>query len=149
MAVVASANGVLLLVQIGNAASPEVFSHDCLINAERGIVFGTETNEIIVPDCDSPSSMAWKEVLKDGAMATVTGSGILHTTTAKSQWYDWLVSAATKNVRINLNVSNALGGGYWGGAFHLTNFEMTGARNDYINANVTIMSSGALTWTAA
>lgn len=149
MADVAVANGVKLLVQIGDGASPEVFAHDCLINTDRGLAFSVDTNEIIVPDCDDPDLMAWKQVMKDGAMLTVTGAGVLHTTTAKSQWYDWLVSPSTKNVRVNLNVSNALGGGYWEGSFHLTAFEVTGTRNDKLLANVTLVSDGSLTWTAA
>lgn len=149
MATVASANGTKLLIQVSDGASPEVFSHDCLINSARGVVFAAETNEFIVPDCDSPDDPAWKEVTKDGLSATVSGAGILHTTTAKSLWYTWLAQAAVKNCRINLNVASGVGGGYWAGEFHLTQFEITGDRNSKLEANITLVSNGALTWTDA
>lgn len=149
MPTVASARGTKLLIQIGDGGGPETFAHDCLINAERGVVFAVDTNEFVIPDCDSPDDPAWKEITKDGISASVTGAGVLHTTTAKTAWYDWLVDADPKTCRINLNVASGVGGGYWSGEFHCTQFEITGDRNGKLTANVTIVSTGALTWTDA
>lgn len=148
MAVVKTMNGTLLLVQISDGASPEVFAHDCLINAERGIQFSSDTNEFLVPDCDTPEEPAWKETTKDGLSASITGGGMLHTTSV-STWFTWFKDDATKNVRVNVNVSLANGGGYWAGAFHLTGFEVSGNRNEKATVSVTLISSGPITWTAA
>lgn len=149
MAAVQTMNGTKLLVQIGNGAGPEVFAHDCLINAERGIAFSADTNEFIVPDCTNPDDPAWKEVTKDGLSATITGGGMLHTSSV-STWFAWLTDDATKNVRVLLNgVTLANGGGHWAGAFHLTAFEVTGNRNEKVTVSVTLMSSGAITWVPA
>ena len=148
MAPVASMRGTKLLVQIGDGASPETFAHDCLINGARGISFQSDTNEDIVPDCDNPDDPAWKEVTKDGLSATITGAGILHTSSVE-EWWDWFNSDDAKNVRVNVNVGSAAGGGYWAGAVKLTAMEVTGERNAMATVSVTLMSTGALTWTDA
>lgn len=149
MAVVKTMNGTKLLVQIGDGASPtEAFAADCLINTERGIVFSSDISEFIVPDCDDPDAPAWKETTKDGLSAAVSGSGMLHTASV-SDWFDWLKSASTKNVRVKVDVTAGNGGGYWSGAFHLSQFEITGNRNEKAQVSVSLVSSGALTWTDA
>lgn len=141
--------GQKLLVQIGDGASPETFAHDCMINTERGISISADTNEYVIGDCDSPDDMAWKEVTKDGAQVTIQGAGMMHSTSWKSTWYDWAVSPDSKTCRINLNIGAEFGGGYLQGEFHLTQFEITGNRGDKITASMTLVSSGALDWTAA
>jgi predicted secreted protein len=148
MAAVNSMRGTKLLVQMGDGASPETFAQDCLINGARGISFQADTNEDIVPDCDNPDDPAWKEVTKDGLSATVSGAGILHTDSVED-WWTWFNSDDARNARVNINVGAAAGGGYWAGAFKLTAMEVTGERNAKSTVSVTLMSTGALTWTAA
>lgn len=148
MAVVKTMNGTSLLIQISDGASPETFTHDCLINAERGIQFSSDVNEFLVPDCDTPDEPAWKETTKDGLSASITGGGMLHTTSVET-WFNWFKDDATKNIRVNVNVSAANGGGYWAGAFHLTAFEIGGNRNEKATVSVTLISNGPITWTDA
>lgn len=149
MATVKTMNGTQLLIQIGDGASPETFSQDCLINTERGIAFQVDTNEFVVPDCTNPDDPAWKEVTKDGLSGQITGSGMLHTPSVKS-FFAWLASKDTKNGRVLLNgVLLANGGGYWAGAWHLTAFEVTGNRNEKSTCSITLMSSGVVTWVDA
>lgn len=146
MATVQTMNGTKLLVQIGDGGSPEVFTHDCLINAERGIAFSSDVAEFVVPDCDAPDEPAWKETTKDGLGASVTGGGMLHTASVET-WFNWFKDDATKTCRIKIDVTGANGGGYWEGEFHLTEFEITGNRNEKATVSVTLVASGALTWT--
>lgn len=142
-------NGEQLLIQIGDGASlTEVFAADCLINAERGIQFSNSTNDTVVPDCTDPSLPGWIKRNKDGLSATINGSGKIHTTSLLI-WFNFFKGKATKNVRTNVNVLLAAGGGYWQGAFHLTGFDVTGPRLDISETSVTLMSSGPLTWTPA
>ena len=149
MATVKYLNGVQLLVQIGDGADPEVFAADCLINADRGISFESETNRQVIPDCDNPDDPAWSVMDKDGLSATITGSGMLHTSST-SEWFDWFNGNAGKNVRVLYNgVSLANGGGHWAGSFKLTSFEVTGARNEKSQVSVTLESDGVVTWVAA
>lgn len=149
MPVVKTMNGTQLLVQIGDGAQPtETFAVDCLINTARGIQFQSDTNEFIVPDCDNPDDPAWKEVTKDGLSATITGGGMVHSTSLENFFY-WFTSKNTKNVRFRSNLTGANGGGYWQGAFHLTQFEVTGDRNEKAMCSLTLISSGVVTWTDA
>ena len=148
MAPVSTMSGTKLVVQLGDGGGPEVFAADCMINTERGIAFSSDTNDFIVPDCDNPDDPAWKEVVKDGLSASITGSGLLHTVNTEA-WFDWFKGSATKNCRVLVNVLAAAGGGYWAGAFHLTSFEVTGTRGDKAQVSVTMVSSGAVTWTDA
>lgn len=149
MASVKTLAGEQLLVKIGNAASPEVFAHDCLINTDRAAAMSAETTEVIVPDCNSPENPAWKQVLKDGLSIQVSGAGILHTASIET-WFDWFKSDDAKNVRIELNgVAGADGGGYIAGAFKLTQFSMSGTRKNLATVDVTLVSHGACAWTDA
>jgi hypothetical protein len=149
MATVKYLSGTQLLVQIGDGASPEVFSADCLINTDRGISFESETNRQVIPDCDNPDDPAWSVMDKDGLSATISGSGMLHTPSV-SEWFDWYNGNDGKNVRVLLNgVTLANGGGHWAGSFKLTAFEVTGARNEKSQVSVTLESDGPVTWVAA
>lgn len=148
MASVATMSGTKLVVQLGDGEVSEAFAADCMINAERGISFTSDTNDFIVPDCTNPDDPAWKEVVKDGLSASITGSGLLHTTNTEA-WFDWFKGEDTKNCRVLLNVLAAVGGGYWAGAFHLTSFEVTGNRGDKAQVSVSMVSSGPVTWTDA
>lgn len=144
MTTVNGRTGAQLIVQIGNGASPEVFTADCLINTTRGIAFSSSTQEDIVPDCDNPEDPAWVEITKDGLKATVTGAGKLHVDSIAT-WDDWFASDDAKNVRFLVSSK-----GYWQGAFKLT--EWTPAdnpdRKEKVNASITLASHGAVTWTA-
>lgn len=150
MAPIKAMNGTSLLVQIGDGATPtEVFSHDCLINTDRGIQFQSETNRQTIPDCDAPDALAWQSLSMDAKSATITGAGMLHTASVEN-WFDWFDSGDSKNIRVLLNgVSAANGGGHWAGAFKLTGWEITGSRNEKATASVTLESDGAVTWVAA
>ncbi|CDX49226.1 conserved hypothetical protein [Mesorhizobium plurifarium] len=143
MTAVPKVTGSKLLVQLGDGASPENFDHDCLINTKRGIQFTSETNETIMPDCDNPDDPAWKAVTKDGLQATISGAGMLYTASL-GKWWTWFNGDIAKNIRFNVTPT-----GYWEGAFKLTQFEVTGDSNkDVATSNVTIVSDGAVTWTA-
>ncbi|PSJ64507.1 phage tail tube protein [Kumtagia ephedrae] len=149
MAAIKVMNGEQLLVQIGDGATPtEGFAHDCLINTERGIQFTSTTNDTVVPDCESPELPGWFQRNKDGLSATITGAGKVHTTSLEN-WWTWYAGDATKNVRVRINVPAADGGGYWQGAFHLTEFQVSGTRKEHADVSVTLMNDGTITWTDA
>jgi hypothetical protein len=102
-----------------------------------------------MPDCDNPDDPAWKSVTKDGLSATISGAGMLYTASV-SEWYTWFNGDDSKNIQFTLNVPLASGGGYWQGAFKLTNFEVTSDGNkEQSTCNVTLVSDGAVTWNDA
>lgn len=149
MAAVPRVTGSKLLVQIGNGGTPtETFAHDCLINTSRGIKFTSETNEEIMPDCTNPDDPAWKEVTKDGLQVSVSGAGKLYAASV-DEFFNWWKSPNAKNCRFMLNLTGANGGGYWSGAFHLTEFEVSADDNKATaECQISLVSSGPVTWTA-
>lgn len=132
--------GTSLLIKIGDGASAEVFAHPCLINADRGIQFGSNANAVVVPDCADPEAPGWNQGTKDGLSATITGAGVLDNVLATIQAYDtWFRSDDTKNVRVYLGAV-----GFWQGAFKLTQWSITGARGGKAEVSLTLESEGSV-----
>jgi predicted secreted protein len=138
MAQAATIKGTQLLIKVGDAASPEVFTHPCLINGERGIQFQSEANEVIIPDCSSPDDPAWKQVTKDGFSAQISGAGVLDTASI-DDFDTWFRADTAKNVRVYVAEV-----GYWEGAFKLTEWGITGARGDKAQVSLTLVSDGVV-----
>lgn len=149
MAPVKSMNGTKLLVQIGDGGNPELFAHDCLINTERSFSVSKSTNTFAVIDCDNPDDPAWVERVADELSATISGSGVLHTSSL-STWFGYVNSPDSVNIRILLNgVTAADGGGHFAGKYQITALELQGNRGDKTTVSVTLENDGATTWVAA
>lgn len=140
--------GSQLLVKIGDGGSPETFAHPCSINAERGIQFSAETRNNNVPDCDDPEAVVWQGTEKSSLSCTITGSGTLNASDQDIFW-GWYESELTKNVKVYTNISGATGGRIYTGAFHLTQFELTGNTGEKVQVRITLVSDGAITQTVA
>jgi len=145
MAAVKTLVGHKLLIQIGDGATPEVFTHDCLINGDRGFTFSSDSSESVTPDCDDPTLPGWKELFKEALSLEVSGGGKLHTT-SEEVWFNWFNSDTAKNVRIKKDVTGALGGGYYSCAMKLTGFSVTSSRKETSEVDVTLQSHGTVTW---
>lgn len=145
MAAVQTINGTKLLIQIGDGNSPEVFTHPCLINAERGIQFQMDVNEFVVPDCITPDAPAWKEITTDGLSATITGGGMLDAGSV-GEYFTWWKDGITKHVRIKVDHAD---GGYWSGGVKCTALELSGNRNEKATNQITLQSDGPMIWTDA
>jgi hypothetical protein len=144
MAVVKHARGVKLLLKVGDGASPEVFTAMCTINAARSIKGTATTNEFNIPDCADPDALAWVVREKVSLSYSVNGAGILNTPDVQD-FADWLANEASKNCQIVVDVPSADGGVIFEGAFHLTDFEITGDRGGKMEANVALVSDGEVT----
>lgn len=140
MTAISDLRGTQLYIKVGDGAAPETFAHPCLINTKRGIKFTSSTNKVIVPDCDNPEDPAWSEAIKDSLGASIDGAGTHDNKAATVSFYDaWFRSKDPRNVQVWLGTM-----GYWGGAFQLTNWEISGDRNDNAQVSITLESDGAL-----
>lgn len=140
MAAITTLRGTQLYIKVGDGASPETFAHPCLINTKRGIKFQSSTNKVIVPDCDNPEDPAWSDAIKDALSASIDGAGTLDNKSAVVSFYDgWFRDTNSRNVQVWLGTM-----GHWDGAFHLTNWEVNGDRNDNAQATLTLESDGVL-----
>lgn len=147
MAAVKHARGVKLLLKVGDGASPETFAAYCTVNAARGITFTSATNDFNIPDCDDPDQIGWLAREKVSLSVAVTGAGILNTPDVQD-FFDWWSSENSKNCQIVVDVPSADGGVIFEGAFHLTEFAITGDRGAKQEANLTLASDGEVTCTA-
>lgn len=148
MASVKALDGIKLLIQIETAPGSGTFAHDCLISLDRGISFSAEGSDSNVPDCDDPSLPSWRQTFIDSISAEINGGGMLHTTSTEN-FFVWLTAGTPKNVRARIDTTGADGGGYFAGAFKLTQFNVTGSRGEKITAEITMANHGAVTWTDA
>lgn len=144
MAAVKHARGVKLLIKVGDGASPEEFATPCSINAERGITFTAGSNDQDIPDCANPDAIAWVVREKSNLSASITGAGVLDTSDVET-FFDWLKSEDPKNVKVIVDVPSTDGGVIFTGAFHLTEFSITGNRAEKMQASISLSSSGEIT----
>jgi hypothetical protein len=144
MAAVQHARGVKLLLKVGDGATPEVFTAYCTINAARNIKGTATVNKFNIPDCSDPDLLAWVVAEKVSLEYTVSGAGILNTPDVQA-FADWLAAESSKNCQIVVDVPSADGGVIFEGAFHLTDFEITGDRGAKMQANISLTSDGAVT----
>lgn len=136
-----------LLILLGDGGSPETFAAPCGLTT-RGINFTKETNDTTVPDCDDPDLPAWTERAVRTLSATVSGSGIL-AAEAFETWRKAFLSTDPVNARIKVDDTLANGGGYFSGAFHLDQFNVTGEIGNKIQVEISMSSDGEVTWVAA
>jgi len=135
------------IVQVGDGASPEVFSAPCGLTS-RGINKSASTNEQTVPDCADEDGAAWTARSTDALSAEISGSGVMDRD-AYALWNEWFESAEARNVRVVVVGNLAAGGGHHAGAFILTAFNSTGERGQRVNVEVTLSSDGAVLWVPA
>lgn len=147
MAAVKHARGVKLVVKIGDGAEPEVFTALCTINAARGISFTSATRDFVEPDCADPDLIGWIIREKESLSVSVTGGGMLNTPDVEDV-FDWWKDELSKNVQVVVDVPSADGGVIFEGAFHLTDFEITGDRGAKQEATMTLQSDGEITLVA-
>lgn len=146
MAAVKFTRGVKLVLKVGNGAEPEVFTALCTINAERGITFNAQTNDANIPDCDDLDALAWLAREKVSLSVDVTGGGMSHKSDVKKLW-DWFEGEDAKNCQIIMDDDTSGNVITFEGAFHLTQFDLTGNRGEKVNSTMTLASDGAVTAT--
>jgi predicted secreted protein len=147
MANVKSARGVKLVLKVGDGASPEVFAAKCSINAARGITISSTTNEFPDIDCSDPDAVAFVLTEKVNLSAKITGAGIVNTPDVQD-FFDWVISPDSVNCQFVLDVPSADGGVIFEGAFHLTEFAVTGDRGGKVENTISLASDGAVTCVA-
>lgn len=130
-----------MLIEIGNGASPEVFTAPCGLTS-KGFNGAAATSDTLVPDCDDPDAPAWLERAVTSLSRDVSGDGVL-SAEYEQAWDDWWSGGLTKNVRITI------GSFAWTGAYILNTFNITGAQGEKLKVAVSMQSDGQVTRAAA
>lgn len=131
-----------LLIQLGNGASPEVFSAPCGLTT-KGITFTKNMNDITVPDCDDPDAAAWVERGVVSLSASIAGNGVL----AMESHDTWLEAyQSTESVSARVLLTEATHGGWFEGKFHLSTLTENGSLGDKVQVTVALDSDGPVLW---
>lgn len=125
------------LIQLGNGATPEVFSSPCGLNS-RGFSRSSATNDTNVPDCDNPDAPSWLERDVVSLAGALTGAGVVADEDFDT-WNSWFESGVSKNIKITLGTRVWLGGAI------LSKLDITGARGKRTEFTASIDTDGELT----
>jgi predicted secreted protein len=142
MAYITPVLGEQLLIQIGNGASPEVFTAPNLINTTRGISFSTSTESDELIDLANQSAPAQTIRRVKSTDVKIDGAGMIHKADVY-EWIDWANGGNIKNVKVT--------DGSWVGTgpFVLTSFQISGERRKSSECQITLEQAGAITWSKA
>jgi len=141
MAAVNYTRGVKLVLKVGDGASPGAFTALCTINAERGVTFNAQTNDATIPDCADLEAIAFLAREKQSLSVDFSGGGMSDKANVKTLW-DWWVGEDSKNCQIVLDDDTAGNVITFEGAFHLTQFELSGNRGEKVTSTMTLASDG-------
>lgn len=139
--------GSKFLIMLGNGAGTEVFAAPCALNS-KGINLSADTNDTNIPDCDTPDAATWTGRVISALSAGVSGSGTL-ALESLATWRTWFLSAASKNIRVKVDVPLADGGGHFAMAAVLTSFNLGANQSEYATIEIEIQSDGGVTWVPA
>ena len=139
------------LIKLGNGATPEVFTAICGLQ-DATINRTVNTQDRFVRDCTAPGSVPERLVKVTGRQTDITGTGL---TNADEVAGVEAALGAVKNYKIevykDLGPDDPAGEllGTWAGAFVLTAANNTIPREASASFEITLVSNGAVTWTAA
>jgi hypothetical protein len=138
MALIQPLFGQQLVIQVGNGATPEVFSAPSLINTTRGLSISTsvESDELVdLADQGAPAQMVRRVKSTD---IKIDGAGMVHKP-AVLEHMQWVKSGAIKNVKVT--------DGAWTltGPVILSSFQITGERLKSSECQMTYEQAGEMT----
>lgn len=140
-------NAKLLL---GDGVTPnEGFTAPCALRT-RGINFESTQSETAPLDCLDESIPVGMKRVTVTKTATISGTGVVDPDDLAT-WRAYFTGGAAKNVRFQVAIPLADGGGYWQGPFILRVFELTAERDGegVVAFSLELISAGDITWTDA
>lgn len=127
-------------LQVGNGASPEVFTTICGLNT-RSFTAQLNGNDEFIKDCADPEAIPVRAFLPTGKQWDISGSGIIDRNNISE-----LVArqGETANYRFIMGAPDGSTGfsGYWEGPGVLTNIQFGGNDDAFATLDVTIVSDG-------
>lgn len=126
-------SGEEILIQIGDGADPEVFAHDCMINASRSITLSASTRDQTIPNCTDPSKPDQTVRSVDALDSQISGDGKLHKASVKA-WAD----RRGQIVNVRGRIAGAL---RVAGPYILTEFAITGTAREFATAQITLVQA--------
>jgi len=134
--------GRLLLIKIGNAATPEVFSALCGIQTRS---FNMSANEVdtTIPNCENPEETPQRTVEPGIKNRTFTGSGKFFKSVNTTAFMQHVVDATKFNAQVSVP-----GLGEFEGPWMVSEFEVSGEQEGNMDFSATFVAAGPLEFTA-
>lgn len=134
--------GRLLLIQIGDGASPEIFSSLCGITTRS---FNMSANEVdtTIPDCNNPGNTPQKTAEPGIKSRTFSGSGKFVKGAISTAFMEHVNDATKFNAKVIVP-----GLGTYTGAWFVSEFEFSGEMEGNMDFSATFVAGGQLAFTA-
>lgn len=137
------------LVKMGDGADPEVFTTVCGLQ-DATVNRTVNTQDRFVRDCTKPGEVPERRVKATGRQSDITGTGL---TNADEVTRVEAALGVVKNYKIEVYQDDGTDAGSllgtWAGAFMLTSANNSIPRESNAAFELTLVSDGAMTWTAA
>jgi hypothetical protein len=132
-------------IAVGDGGGPETFTARCTMNLERGFTINPSYTDQEIPDCadDSLPSSIFRAL--SSVSAEISGSGVLDEQDA-AFFADWLLAGSSKNVRVIVWSTSSVGSQF-DFAAKVGSFNVTSSKNNVVNADLSLLSTGAITRT--
>lgn len=137
------------LVKMGDGETPEVFTTVCGLQ-DATVNRTVNTQDRFVRDCTKPGEVPERRVKATGRQSDITGTGL---TNASEVTRIEAALGIVKNYQIEVYADDGTNAGdllgTWAGAFMMTSANNSIPREANAAFELTLVSDGAMTWTAA
>ena len=135
--------GRALLVKIGDAASPEVFSNLCGLNS-KSLTINNSSIDVTTPDCTTPEGALWTATLAGLKNLGLSGDGFFEDSVAEARM-NTVAMAADNTVNMEIVVPDF---GTYSGAFRISSLEFGGETEGGVTYSVSLESNGTVAFAA-
>ena len=136
--------GRALLVKIGDAASPEVFTNLCGLNS-KSLTINNSSIDVTTPDCTTPEGALWTATLAGLKNLGLSGDGFFEDSVAEARM-NTVAMAADNTVNMEIVVPDF---GTYSGAFRISSLEFGGETEGGVTYSVSLESNGTVAYAAA
>lgn len=140
MATITPLVGGQILVQVGNGASPEVFSHPALINTSRGFTITNATESDEIPDATDPLAVATTIRRTRASDTKIDGAGLVDTASV-AEYMAWAASGEARNCKVQIGSTTVTA------KYILTSFQVSGERVKASECQLTLEQASKPTFT--
>ncbi|MFC0245822.1 phage tail tube protein [Falsochrobactrum ovis] len=138
-----------LLIQFGDAETPEEFVHSCTINTSQDFTIEATTTDATEPNCENPDLPAWVLRSVDTLSANINGAGTMDPVSF-GVLRTHMLSGEPFNVRVTLDGLTAVnGGGHFAGRYVMTSLGLAKEGKGYVTSTVALQSDGEIKWVPA
>ena len=135
--------GRALLVKIGDAASPEVFTNLCGLNS-KSLTINNSSIDVTTPDCTTPEGALWTATLAGLKNLGLSGDGFFEDSVAEARM-NTVAMAADNTVNMEIVVPDF---GTYSGAFRISSLEFGGETEGGVTYSISLESNGTVAYAA-